>query len=171
MRSVQELKSVILNSRNEQEVKEAIQEIVSARNEDTLLLLIQVLDTTTSRSVRNAVALGLRDLKNSSAVPVLIKHIIDPNNATSNGTMIYALETLDARSAMLDLVSIACRGDYETIAMTINAVEAFAGPISAEQKNEALIQLTEYLKGDTYPDWKREMLLDLYDLIDSHDAV
>lgn len=171
MRSIQELRSVIFGASDEQDIKDAIEEIVSLKDSDSFLLLIQILDTTDSMSVRNTVALGLRDLGDSSSVPSLIRHIKDPRNTISNGTLIYALETLDARDAISELAHVAGIGDYETIAMVMNTVDAFKGPLSVLQKEEALKIVSEYIQNGGIPEWKRDMLSELHELIDMRDAV
>lgn len=171
MRSFEEIRLIMLNSSNDQELKEAVQDVVSFKESSTLALLLHLLDNTSSNSVRNAIALALRDLEDPSVVPILMKHISNPENATSNGTMVYALETLDARSATLELINLACKGDYELISMIMNAIEAFKGPVNQTQKQASLDALVICLQGSNHPKWKYDMLSELYTIIDMLDTI
>jgi HEAT repeat protein len=171
MRSIEELRPIVLSGGSEQDVIEAIAEIVALRDIASVPLLLEVLEATRSTAVRNAVALGLRDSGDTSAVPALMAHISRPENAHTNGTLLYALETLDAKSVIVPLVHTACAGDYEAVAMILNAVESFVAPLDQKQKQEALSKLAECLKGDKQPDWKQEMLAELYNIIADFDAI
>jgi HEAT repeat protein len=170
MRSFLELRSVVLSGGSEQDIIEAIPEIVALRDNFSVPLLLELFRGTQSNAVRNAVALGLRDIGDTSAVPTLMEHIIRPENAHTNGTLLYALEKLDAKTTIVPLVHTACSGNYESVAMILNAVEAFTAPLDQGQKLEALSILTKCLQEDTHPVWKREMLTELHEIIADFDS-
>jgi len=171
MRSIKELRAAVGNASNEEQVREIIDELSQLQDVDALPLLLEILNSTPSSSIRNAAAMGLKDLGDKTVVPDLMKHITNPENTHTNGTLIYAIEALDAREFVSELAIMACNGDYETISMVLNAVESFQGPLEAGKRQEALDILGKSLGDNSYPEWKREMLSELYEIIDESDAV
>ena len=64
-------------------------------------ILIKLLESTDNRLIRNAAAVGLRELADPRALEPLLRLIRDPEKL--DGTLLYGLETLDARAAVVDL--------------------------------------------------------------------
>jgi len=67
--------------------------------------LISLLDQSNSQ-VRDAVALTFRERKFNEALDPLLKAIVKKENSGYNGTMVYALETLDCSHKLKDLFEI-----------------------------------------------------------------
>lgn len=131
-------------------------------------ILIRLLDTANSSAVRNAAAIGLRELRDNRALPALLRQITDPRNAADRGTFIYALETLDARPALLELAHAMCQGHYEVMAMALRVIEDLPGPLPLAVKQEAMETLRLCLHERTHEPWRREMLARALEHLDSH---
>lgn len=123
--------------------------------------LLRLLANTEYGAVRNAAAVGLRELKDPAAAPALLRAIGDPRNVTNRGTLIYALETLDARSAVVDLARAMLDGNYEVMVMALQVIMAFEGPLAREQRDEALDVLREATRrGVLREPWQEQILSD-----------
>lgn len=168
MYDLEELAAKLLGDITNDEAKLIIEEIALAKEGESML--IQLLDLIRNIRIQNIIALSLGDMGSTSAVPSLIKHISNPANKDTNGTLLYALERLDAKEAVVTLAQTACKGDYETIAMVINAVENFSAPLCQQLQEESLNILNLCLQ-EQLPEWKYKLLIELYELIDSFDAV
>ncbi len=121
-------------------------------------VLINLLDTADNPRIRNAAAIGLRDLADNRALPFLLAQIKEPKNVDHRGTLVYALETLDARSALVDLVELIGSGDYEVATMAIRVIESFRGPVAVEATQKAKKALRRYRRATPEDEWRREAL-------------
>ncbi|MCG8347040.1 MAG: Imm8 family immunity protein [Chloroflexales bacterium] len=122
-------------------------------------LLLSLLQTAPSPVVRNAAAIGLRDLGAHAAVPALLAYIRDPahKRACQHGTAIYALTTLDARTAMVDVAQVMGDGNYECMHMAVMVFESLAGPLNLQEKTAALQLLTTW-RATLPEEWQHELL-------------
>jgi len=120
--------------------------------------LVALLEQATSPLVRNAAAVGLRELGDNTAVPALVRQINDPRNAGNWGTFLYALETLDARAAVVDLARVLCSGIYEPMLMALHVLEALPGPLAPAQRARALAVVRHCLATERHKAWQRELL-------------
>lgn len=64
--------------------------------------------------LRNTAALSLRRIKNNRAIEPLLKSIFNPKNRDYNGTMVYALQTLDCKNNLVELFKILFYESYES---------------------------------------------------------
>jgi HEAT repeat protein len=142
---------------DEHEQAAAAQALGASGDPRALPLLLQLLDAA-SDPARDAAALGLSDLGDSRAVPALARHIVRPRNPRNIGTLIYALESLDARAALVALAQAMGEGNYEVLAMSLRVIEAFTGPPAPADVVRALDILRGHLARRGYEDWQREML-------------
>ncbi|GEM_PF-5441562 len=133
--------------------------------------LVLLLDTSDNHTVKNAAAVGLRELKDPAAIPPLLKQIRDPKNGANRGTFLYALGTLDARSTVVDLAEVVCAGNYEQMAMALAAIEAFQGPIAGVDKAKAIEILRRCLGGEPHEAWQGEMISSIIELLEETAAV
>jgi len=78
----------------------------------TVAALCSLLESTDA-SIRNAAALGLRDIGDYSAFSSLVKAINKPENFNHDGTLVYALEGLDCSNDFLAIFKIAIHGSFE----------------------------------------------------------
>ena len=94
--------------------------------------------------IRNCSALIFADLGYNEAIPSIIKKIKDKNLFGWNGTLVYALESLDSVNYFVAIVRMVCEQDYEARLMAYNIVEKHVNSISAETRKKALKILKKY---------------------------
>ncbi len=128
-------------------------------------VLVGLLQMARSHRVANGAAIGLRELADPRALEPLLRRIRDPENWDYNGTLIYGLETLDARSAVVDLARFICDGEYEAAWMSAVVMEAFEGPLDREGRREAMAVLEVCLLRDLQEEWRLEMIQGALDLL------
>lgn len=75
--------------------------------------LIELLESNDAK-IRNAAALSLRETKDNRAIQPLLKSIFKPENRNYNGTMVYALQTLDCKNQLVELFKILFYESYES---------------------------------------------------------
>lgn len=81
--------------------------------DEVIKFLIKLLDSKEAR-IRNAAALSIRDTKDNQAIKPLLKSIFKPENRDYNGTMVYALQTLDCKNNLVELFKILFYESYES---------------------------------------------------------
>jgi HEAT repeat protein len=91
------------------------------RGENVFQFLISLLASKRSE-IRNLAALRLRDLKDSRAVEPLLMAINKKENFNYNGTMAYALETLDCSQKLKELFELLFYQDYEVKVSAMNVL-------------------------------------------------
>jgi hypothetical protein len=101
-------------------------ELVEIGGPDVLALLIRLLQSPSHRT-RNAAACGLRDIADNAALEPLKAAVLDPKLKGYNGTLMYALETLDCSRELRFLFSVALAQDFEVQnhALTILSQQQF----------------------------------------------
>ena len=65
-------------------------------------------------AIRNRAALALREIEDNRALNPLLKAIFKPENKNYNGTLVYALETLDCKSKLVEIFQILFYHQYES---------------------------------------------------------
>jgi len=68
-------------------------------------------------STRNTSALKLRVLKDNRAIEPLLKAIFKVENKEDNGTLVYALQTLDCKHKLVELFKVLFYQGYEAKVM------------------------------------------------------
>lgn len=108
-----------------------------------------ILRTTKSRRVRNAAALTLADLGAKDMISQIIDVLRDPNVAEEAGTLLFALDELEA-SLPLDVIpGLIAKGSYEARAETLIFVkEGRVEPCDDEQENGAKLTLAMIASGE-----------------------
>ena len=81
-------------------------------NDDAKSFLISLLDSEEGH-IRNVSALAIREIGDNNAVEPLVKAIFKPENKHNNGTLVYALQTLDCSRLLKQLFKIIFYHDYE----------------------------------------------------------
>lgn len=94
-------------------VKSSISELAQIGGDEITLFLIELLEQKES-GIRNRAALALEELKDNRAVEPLIKAIKKPENHEYNGTMVFALESLNCSSKIVDIFRILFEETYES---------------------------------------------------------
>ena len=90
----------------------ASDELVKIGGQDIVDFFISLLDQDKSK-MRNIAALGLHDIADNQALTPLLKAINKPSNKNSNGTMAYALESLDCSEKLNEIFDLLFYGDAE----------------------------------------------------------
>jgi hypothetical protein len=121
-------------------------------------LLIQILQSTELHRVKNAAASGLRELADPDALEPILQEIRNPENANYTGTLIWALETLDARSAIVDLARFICEGAFESAWSAIGTLHGIEGPLDQEKVGEAMRILEQCVNQEGPDSWRTEMI-------------
>ena len=91
---------------------QASDELVKIGGQDILELFISLLDHENSE-IRDIAALSLHDIANNQALEPLLIAIKKSANNNSNGTMAYALETLDCSRKLKEIFDMLFFGDAE----------------------------------------------------------
>ncbi len=91
----------------------AIKRLGEIGGQDILDFLIKLLELGDS-SILNNVVLALKKIKNNKAVEPLLKAIFKPENHNYNGTMVYALESLNCETKLVEIFKILFFESYES---------------------------------------------------------
>lgn len=87
------------------------------------IAVAQLLQSTTSNSVRNAAALALVDLGGDDAAQIIIDVLHRPDVAKASGTLIYAVDELGASIPLSVLARLLERGSYEARSQALSFLE------------------------------------------------
>ncbi len=101
-------------------------------------ILIDLLQTTPDPSIRNAAAVGLRELGDDSALHPLIALIMSPKTEQHRGTLIYALEGFDSSPVLEVLVDLVITGNFEVSHQAFSVIESIETVVSEETLNRCL---------------------------------
>ena len=94
-------------------VKSSVSELAAIGGEEVVIFLISLLEQKES-GIRNRAALALEELKDNRAVDPLIKAIGKKENHNYNGTMVFALESLDCSKKIVEVFRILFEETYES---------------------------------------------------------
>lgn len=108
--------------------------------------LLRILSNASSWDLRNAAAIGLKELGASEAVPVIRQYLKDPSNWANCGTLVYALHNMDSRAAITELVELIMHGPYEAREMALQALEAMSVPPERDIVQRIISTLQKNLK-------------------------
>lgn len=101
-----------LQTDNWEAAKQATQQLAQSQEPAALNFLIKLLKSPNPAS-RNAAALALREIKAQQALEPLLVAIFKPENHQYNGTLVFALQTLDCKDKLLELFQILFQESYE----------------------------------------------------------
>ena len=104
--------------------------------------LIECMLETEDCLVRNRIALTLSALGCPKAVSVLIRLVCDPKLSNYNGTLLYALEKLDYKDYIEDLINLLAAESFETRLQSYLLIEKVSSSLSQEKRNECYQILT-----------------------------
>lgn len=97
---------------NDPQALSAVNSLIELDREIAIDYLIKLLDST-KPALRSLSALGLHDLADNRALEPLFEAIIKPENANSNGTLVFALGALDCSNKFNEIFDLLFYGDYE----------------------------------------------------------
>jgi len=136
---------------------------IAERDDDQVLpLLLDVLERTEDHRVRNRATVALYDIGDQRAFQPLLRTIRREYRGQGGiGTLLFALQSLDARGALVDAAHILCDGTdetYESAWMAFEVIQHIASPLPADAYSEALMVLSECFEAGGHPDWKQPWL-------------
>ena len=140
----------------EKEAVRFLHDLGHISNEENFPFLCEILRSDYNLKLKNAAAVGLRDLGDDRAIPILFEAINDPQNKDRNGTFVYALQKLDCRGVIIELVELICNGDYEVSEMALKAIQNLRSPIPAAAKDKASDLLNAKLITVCQEGWPRD---------------
>jgi hypothetical protein len=137
-----------------------------ARRGDTTACpsLRQILTTTESTEVRNAVALALSDVKDPLMMDLLIELVKDPRTAGNRGTLLYALGAYDCASILPLLVSFVVEGNFEVSRQALSIISTIAAVLDEATWRTCSERVREGLR--TATEERRPLLEELLALFD-----
>ena len=113
---IEQLKQNIL-SNNTKIAKSAADKLSQIGGDDITCFLMSLIELDNSR-IRDIAAIALSDINDNRALEPLLKAIFKKENHNQNGTLVYALESLDCSKNLKDIFKILF---YETFEAKIGA--------------------------------------------------
>ncbi len=151
-----------LNSNNKDLVIEAAHALGDIGDRRSVKILIELLQKTSDPVIRNAAAVGLRELGDERALYPLVSLINDVKTEGCRGTLIYALEGFDCSSLLPFLIEQIITGNFEVSHQAFSVIES----INVEIDSETLDIYTQRVKDALLQnDEKVDLLEDLIDLL------
>ncbi|GAA6616378.1 HEAT repeat domain-containing protein [Scytonema sp. NUACC26] len=151
-----------LYSNNRDLVVEAAHTLGDFGEHRSVDILIELLQKTTDPVIRNAAAIGLRELGDERALEPIVSLINDPKTEGYRGTLIYALEGFDCSGLLPFLVEQVITGNFEVSHQAFSLIES----IDIELDSETLNFCTQRVKDALLENYeKADLLEDLIDLL------
>lgn len=94
-------------------MKHAVDGLAKIGGDEIVGFLISLI-TLDDSGIRNRAALALKDIKDNKAVEPLFNAIFKRENHNNNGTLVYALESLDCRQNLKEIFKILFYETYES---------------------------------------------------------
>jgi len=114
-------------------IQEQVRNIGEAKVVEAVPYLIALLQKTNDCGLRNLLALALADIGDQRALEPLIALIKSKTTAGCRGTLVYALQSLDCVSILVDLVEMAINGGFEVSCEAVNAIESIKSPYLSKE--------------------------------------
>lgn len=102
--TIEDLKNGIFSDNWDTAISSA-DKLVKIGGDDVVKFLIGLLESKNA-DLRNIAALALRDLEDNKAIDPLLNSIFNPENKNNNGTLVYALQTLDCKNKLVEIFRI-----------------------------------------------------------------
>ena len=152
-----------LHSGNPDIVIEAAHALGDSGDRRSVPVLIQILQTTSDPAIRDAAAIGLRELGDERALYPLVSLIMDPKTGGHRGTLIYALEEFDCSPFLDFLLDLVITGNFEVSHQAFLVIESIEVKVDAETIDLCLQKAQHALLHAN--EEKAELLRDLVDLL------
>lgn len=125
-------------------------------------ILIEILEKTNEPAIRNAAAVGLRELGDERALYPIVSLINDPKTEGNRGTLIYALEGFNCYDLLPFLVKLIIDGNFEVSHQAFSVIESIDIEIDSDTLDICIKKIKEVLLQDNT---KADLLQDLIDLL------
>ena len=108
------------------------------------LELIQIFLHSHNALIRNQLAFMFSDMNYSHAIPSILKKIMEAELYDANGSLVFALQTMDTLAHFIDIIKVICAQGYEARLEAFAIIRKDVHMISDEQKTQALKILEEH---------------------------
>ncbi len=142
-KNIQNLIRKIENGNWEEKIKASNLLVKKASLSHCIIEPLILLLNSSSGKVRNASALTLREIGDSSVVQPLLNAILNHNNLKDRSTLVYALETLDCSEKFLDIFKLALSEEAFTQLSAMNILFEQGFFVSDEEIATAFLMLTK----------------------------
>ncbi|WP_118952110.1 hypothetical protein [Taibaiella helva] len=115
---------------------------------DDRLELLKIFLNTENPLIRNHIAFIFSDLNYVHAIPSIIKKIEEYELYNSNGSLVFALESMDTLPYFLDIIRILSKQGYEARLSALNIIRKDVHAVSEQQKKKALRLLKKYKESE-----------------------
>jgi hypothetical protein len=141
-----------LVSGNELKVSTALKALQSNGDPSVLPPMIEVLRSGVSEKIHNEICEFLNDLKDSSAIPVMIDLLREESDPEMRKVLLTSIwsSKLDYSPYLADFVALAVEGDFMEAIECITVIENLDGPFEERHILESQLHLKDYLE-DTDP--------------------
>ncbi len=129
---------------DDREIAEAASQILEARRDATVVDHLVELLRSPHGQIRNRTALVLRKIGDNRAIEPLMTAIQLRANKNNNGTLIYALQTLDCQHLFSFLFDLVIDGNYEVECMALAILKEQEFEVTPAMLAEAKHKLDEY---------------------------
>ena len=129
---------------DDREIAEEASQILEARGDATVVDHLVELLRSPHGQIRNRTALVLRKIEDNRAIEPLMTAIQLPANKNNNGTLIYALQTLDCQHLFSFLFDLVIDGDFEVECMSLAILQEQDFEVTPAMLCEAKHKLDEY---------------------------
>jgi HEAT repeat protein len=126
-----------LASDDEVAVQRAAHALGDGAYKEALDPLVALMCATPSASVRNACAIGLRELADARAVPAIVALIRDPRNAHTRGTLVHALGPMNPIDELPLLCELVATGGFEVRGEALGVIDALEGAVPQDTREAA----------------------------------
>lgn len=121
------------------ELSNAINSInINSLDEEDKDDLLRIFMTTENAGVRNRIAMIFGELRYERAVPHMVKKINDPAIMNATGTLLYALDRLNAKKYFLTFIRVLSEHEYESRYGAYGLVEKYVASISQATREKAI---------------------------------
>ena len=117
-----------LRSESRDEAVDAAESLGRQHSAEAVPVLLEVLQETDDRVIRNAVAMALREIGDSRAAAPLAKLIDHDHTLGSRGTLLYALESFDCTPFAPMLIRLVTTGGFEVRAQALRILIDLLAP-------------------------------------------
>ena len=130
-------------------MKNSLYEAISSINIDQIddsdkTELLQIFLHTNSSLIRNQIALMFSEMNYDYAIPSILEKITEKELYNANGTLVFALQTMNTLPHFTKIVKIICEQDYETRLAAFEIIQKDVHLVSRQEKINALKILEEY---------------------------
>ena len=125
---------------------EIIEEIGENKCQEAIPLLIECLETTDNKLLRNSIAIALGDIGSTIAIKPIINALQDAKTLGARGTLLYALESFDCSPYIELLVEFLINGNFEESRQSLILIESMNSTVSPENVKRCISKLQKNIE-------------------------